>query len=253
MACPKAALFDLDDTLAESFKPPAKLMIKRLLRLLDTMPVAIITAASFQRMERQFLNEFVTSPSISQLYLFANVATECFTWNDGWQKIYEIPFTTQQHDAIRAAIHESVAEIGLVADSEDSPLILERAGKIAYAALGFNASQEKKSAWDPTRAKRIALRDTIRKRIDFAEVSVGGATTVDITPKGVDKAYGVRWLAKRLAVAPSEMLYVGDAFFEYGNDACVIPTGIQTCQVSGPDETLKIIDDILAACAAQLR
>ncbi len=52
MKCPKIAIFDLDDTLAESFQPPKSEMIDRLEKLLEHIPVAIISAAGFPRIER---------------------------------------------------------------------------------------------------------------------------------------------------------------------------------------------------------
>ena len=78
---------------------------------------------------------------------------------------------------------------------------------------------------------------------------MGGMTTVDITHKGINKAYGVRWLSEKLGIPAGEMLYVGDALFEGGNDIVVIPTGIQTRSVSGPPETLAVIEELLKACA----
>ncbi len=247
--CPKAALFDLDDTLAESFQAPKPEMIERLRKLLDVMPVAVLTAASFQRMQEQFLNQLTTSPHIARLFIFSNVCSECYVWKDGWQREYVITFTPEQHAEIRKAIDESVAEVKLAPDPKHKPGILEKEGKVAYAALGLQATQAEKLAWDPDRSKRVALRDAIRTRIDYAEISVGGATTVDITPKGIDKAYGVRWLADRLGIAPKDMLFMGDALFEHGNDEAVVPTGIETRPVAGPEDTLNAIDEILATCA----
>jgi len=41
------------------------------------------------------------------------------------------------------------------------------------------------------------------------------------------------------------MLYVGDALKEGGNDSVVIETGIRTQEVSGPQETAKVIEEVL--------
>ena len=77
------------------------------------------------------------------------------------------------------------------------------------------------------------------------EVLIGGMTTIDVTKKGIDKSYGVLWLSKHLNIPVAEMLYVGDALYPGGNDAVVIPTGIQTHITSGPGETTLIIDRLL--------
>ena len=43
------------------------------------------------------------------------------------------------------------------------------------------------------------------------EVRLGGLTSIDVTKKGIDKAYGIRQVKKRLSVPIKEMAYVGDA------------------------------------------
>ena len=43
---------------------------------------------------------------------------------------------------------------------------------------------------------------------------MGGATSTDVTRKGINKSYGIEWLSKRLDIPAREMFYVGDALFE---------------------------------------
>ena len=52
-----------------------------------------------------------------------------------------------------------------------------------------------------------------------------------------------------IEVDTSEMLYVGDALYEGGNDYVVVPTGIRTMQTKGPSDTARIIDELLEACS----
>lgn len=250
MKCPRAVIFDLDDTLAESFQAPTGEIIGRLKKLLNAIPIGIATAASFERMEAQFLGEFTALPSVSQLFIFPNMASQCYVWDSGWKQAYSIAFTPEEYEAIDAAIKASVMEIGLVPDPLYEPVIVNRGGKVAYAAIGFDAPAEVKNSWDPERTKRSGLKEALERRLPNVEVSIGGSTTIDITPKEVDKAHGVRWLSKQLGIAPQEMLYVGDALFEGGNDSVVIPTGIETRFVTGPDETSNVIDELLNACQA---
>jgi hypothetical protein len=94
------------------------------------------------------------------------------------------------------------------------------------------------------------LKELLDPQLPECEVLLGGATTIDITKRGVDKSYGVTWLSKHLNIPTLEMLYVGDALYEGGNDHVVIKTGIQTRAVSGPPETVQVLDELLAACAA---
>ncbi|MBV9159195.1 MAG: HAD-IIB family hydrolase [Candidatus Kaiserbacteria bacterium] len=251
MECPKAVIFDLDDTLAESFRPPRDDMVTRLSRLLEAMPVAIMSAAGFPRIEADFLHKMTNSPRIDSFYIFPNSSAQCFTHEAGsWQKAYSFQLTDEERAKVRNALAESVAEVSLEFHPHYLPAIVDRDVQIAYAALGLEASEADKKAWDPDQRKRKKLKESLEKKLPDFEVLIGGKTTIDITHKGVNKAYGVTWLATRLGLPTIEMLYVGDAFYEGGNDAVVIPTGIQTRSVTGPPETLTAIDEILATCAA---
>ncbi len=250
MQCPKAVVFDLDDTLAESFQAPKPSMIERLSRLLPLLPVAILSAASFHRMERDFLGVLEESPSVGQLYLMPNSSAQAYQWDKGWQLVYGVALSEADRERIKRAIAESVVETGVIGPNPKYlPLIVDRGVQIAYAALGLEASQEEKAAWDPDRSKRNMLKEAIDKRLPEFEVLLGGTTTIDITAKGIDKSHGVRWLADQLGILPSEMLFIGDALYEGGNDAVVIPTGIKTHPVKNPDDTEKIIDELLASCS----
>lgn len=239
-------LFDLDDTLAESFQPPTDSMIEKLSRLLDKMPVAIMTAAGLPRIEADFLHR-VHTDHLDRFYIFPNSSAQCFAYEGGTLKsVYDMLLRPEQRDEIKQAITESVAEVHLELDPRYQPLIIDRDVQIAYAALGLDATEEAKREWDPDKTKRKKLKEALDKRLPQYEVLIGGKTTIDITTKGITKAYGVEWLAKKLGLETKDMLYVGDAFYEGGNDAVVIATGVQTRAVSGPPETEQIIAHALA-------
>ena len=74
---------------------------------------------------------------------------------------------------------------------------------------------------------------------------VGGITTIDITRKGIDKAYGIKQIEKYLGFQKDEMLFIGDALFDGGNDAPVKKTGVESIETTGPAQTMKIIQDLI--------
>lgn len=250
MQCPRAAIFDLDDTLAESFQPPKTEMVDRLSRLLDKIPVAILSAAGFPRIEADFLHKIASSKRIDSFYVLANSSAQCFVHENGaWKTAYDSLLTDDNREKICTAINESVIEVSLELDPRFEPVIIDRDVQIAYAALGLSAPEEAKKAWDPDKSKRKRLKEALDKRLPDFEVLIGGKTTIDITHKGITKAHGVEWLSARLGIPAAHMLYVGDAFYEGGNDAAVIPTGVQTRPVSGPAETEMVLDELIAACS----
>lgn len=243
-------MFDLDDTLAESFKPPSISMVEKLSTLLEHVPVAISTAAGFTRIEKDFLSRMQKSAHIDRMYILANSSAECFTWTGGaWNLEYDFALTDEEKETIQQAIIEGVVETGIQeGQTKYEPMVIDRGAQIAYAAIGLEATAEDKAAWDPDQAKRRKLKSAIDAKLANFEVLIGGKTTIDITRKGIHKAYGVGWLSERLKIAPSEMLYIGDALYEGGNDEVVIPTGIQTIQTSGPAETETIVEELCRIC-----
>ena len=251
MDCPRAAIFDLDDTLAESFRPPKPSMVSKLGALLERIPVSIMSAAGFPRIEADFLHKLTDSPRIDSFYVFPNSSAQCFVHERGeWHSAYDLLLSEEQRRTIRAALEESVGEIRLELNPKYEPVIIDRDVQIAYAALGLGATEEDKRAWDPDKSKRKKLKAALERRLPDYEILIGGKTTMDITHKGINKAYGVEWLSKKLDIPASEMLYVGDAFYEGGNDTVVVPTGIQTRSVSSPSETEGVIDELLKVCGA---
>lgn len=244
---PRAALFDLDDTLTRSYEPPAPEMIDDLQALLEHIPIAIVSAAGFARIEQHFLKELNPTPAPFELFVFANNASQCYLRNaSSWKLEYSFAITAKDRTRIKAAITESLMEAGITSDINPGGNILDRETKVVFAAIDVKSSAEEKAAWDSDKSKRNALKAALDRRLPDFEVLIGGPITIDITCKGANKAYGVHWLAKHLGCTPAEMLFVGDALYQGGNDAVVIPTGISTRQVSGPDETLRIVTMLLA-------
>ena len=75
----------------------------------------------------------------------------------------------------------------------------------------------------------------------------GGATSIDITREGVDKAYGLTKLSGASGVELGAMLFIGDAIFPGGNDYPAKALGLDTISVRNPEETRGIIG-IIVAC-----
>ena len=250
MQCPKAAIFDLDDTLAESFMPPKADMLARLARLLIGMPVAIMTAAGMPRIEGEILDQLALSPHVDQLYIFPNSAAQCYVHEGGWRLAYSEALNEGERQKIKQAIIESITETHMEQPHPSyEPKLIDREAQIAYAFLGLEATTDDKAKWDPDQSKRQVVKAALEKRIPEFEILIGGKTTIDITKKGVNKSYGVHWLSQKLAIPTSEMVYVGDALYPGGNDYVVVETGVQARITSGPQETLTIIDEILSSCS----
>lgn len=250
MNCPRTVIFDLDDTLAESFQSPSDDILAKLRALLAYMPVAIMTGAGFKRMESQFLSKIADAEHSDSFYLFPNSSAQCYVHEGSeWKLTYNFALTPEERTKIKEIILKTVHDSGVLKGIPHwGERLFDREAQVAYTAVGVEATRETKQTWDPDGTRRKLLWETLKTAMPEFEILLGGTTTIDITRKGINKAYGVTWLSERLNIPAADMLYVGDAFYEDGNDAVVIPTGIQTRPIEGPEETARVIDEILSSC-----
>lgn len=251
MECPKAALFDLDNTLAEPFRPVSDEMAASLSKVLALLPTSIMSAASFERIEMEVLSR-LGKIDFSRLTLFTANAGEAFRFEmNHWRPLYRFEFTDAQLVEIRSAIEAALRETKVLDGARlYGEQFIDYKGYFAFTSLGIGAPVDERKAWDPDRSKRDVLLVAIQKKLPEFDVYIGGSTSIDVTLRGINKSYGIEWLSRELGIPASEMLYVGDALYEHGNDHVVIKTGARTRQTSGPEETLSIIDEVLAACEA---
>jgi hypothetical protein len=245
---PHLMAFDLDGTLAESKQRVSSPMGEMLGELLQKMPVAVMSGAGWPQFQTQFFPALPLDANLSNLYIFPDNAAQCYVWRSHeWKPQYDHAFSPEEKAHIIKELNEALKETGL----HEVPVrvwgerIEDRGAEIVFSGLGQQAPIEEKQKWDPDGVKRHALQRSLAKRLPEFSEAVGGSTSVDITRKGITKAYGVTRLAELTGIPVAQMLYVGDALDEGGNDSVVITTGIQTHQVFGPEETFELIKDTL--------
>ncbi len=246
---PTVVMFDLDKTLARSKQPLTKEMALALAELSQQTKFAVITGGNREQLETQVIEELPPKANLQNVYILPTCGAGLFAYEDGeWTRVYEETISFDDATIIEDALVKGVSESGMVdlSSPSDGPRIQNRNAQVSFSALGQLAYVDKKEAWDPDNAKKIAMRDAVAKYLppEF-DVKVGGASTIDVTKHGINKAYGVRRLSDFLEVPISEMLYVGDALFPNGNDEIVKETRIATHEVKDPDDTLTFITKLL--------
>ncbi len=251
MNCPKAVIFDLDETLAVSFQPPTTQMLARLTALQKLFPIAIMSGAGLDRIQRDVINHLPEQPT--NLMLFPNSTSQCYRFEDSeWKEVYSHVLSGEERILIKSVLTKALAEHDdLKNNTVYGEQIIDREAQVAFACIGMDAPTEVKATWDPTAEKRLRIARSLKDTLGDFDILIGGASTIDITRKDTNKSYGVRWYAEHLQIAPSDMLYVGDALYQGGNDEVVILTGIQTRGVANPTETPAVIDELLSTCSDQ--
>jgi HAD superfamily hydrolase (TIGR01484 family) len=240
--------FDLDDTLAVSKSRIDPEMAALLDRLLARFEVCIISGGRFEQFEAQVLACLGAADELkARLHLMPTCGTRYYRWQAGaWAQVYAEDFPAEDKAEIVDALVEGAQQLGLWREQTWGPIIEDRGSQITFSALGQHAPAAEKYAWDPAGSKRAALRELVARRIPQWEVRSGGSTSIDVTKKGVDKAYGMRRLMEALDLKMENILFVGDRLDEGGNDYPVREMGITTVSVEGWPETARYVASLLA-------
>jgi len=241
--------FDLDGTLAPSKAAPDAEMIALLVSLLAVARVAIISGADYAQFQQQLLAHVPTGTDLRKLSLLPTCGTRFYRYTGTWDKLYSEDLSEAQKQTIVGALTKAVAEAGFANEHTWGATIEDRESQITYSALGQQAPLDAKSSWDPDFAKRKAIKAIVDPLLADFSVRLGGATSIDVTLPGIDKAYGMRKLRDTLDIPFHDMLYIGDALFPGGNDYPVRETGVTCIQVRDPNETKRVIEAIFACYA----
>ncbi len=244
----KLIIFDLDGTLAESKSALDSEMSQLLGNLLKWKLVAVISGGSFSQFEKQFLRNLSLSDLIlKNLYLLPTSGARFYTYTDNaWMLAYAHNLTDEEKINIIKAFNDSFFELNYEhPPNRYGELLEDRGTQITFSALGQSAPVHLKEAWNKEGDIRPQIKNILDRKLPQFEVRLGGLTSIDVTRKGVDKAFGVQQIEKHLTIPMSEMLFVGDALFEGGNDYPVKAIGVDTVAVTGPEETKKLIQSML--------
>ena len=245
-ARPILVVFDLDDTLAPSKSVIPDRMSDLIAELLDEAMVCIISGARFEQFDQQVLRHLPRSARRDRLHLMPTCGTRYVKWSDeGWREIYAEDLSTSQKDKAIEVLMNGAKLLNLWEDSTWGPRIEDRGSQITFSALGQLAPVQEKVRWDPDGRKKEQLRAYAAKHLPDLEVRSGGSTSVDVTRRGIDKAYGIRKLQEHLGVDISEMLFIGDRLDAGGNDYPVKALGVRCLPVSGWQETPSLVEDLL--------
>ncbi len=239
--------FDLDGTLAESKQPLADWMAEAIASLLQVAHVAVISGGDWPQFDKQVASRLPPHADLSRLWLMPTTGTKLFTHRGGaWAPVYAELFDAVQKQAILDAFDASLEATGFVPEETWGNRIEDRGSQITFSALGQEAPIHAKEIWDPDFAKRKVIQADLRTRLPGLSINMGGATSIDITREGVDKAYGLKKLRDASGVPLEAMMFIGDAIFPGGNDYPAKELGLDTVRVRDPKETLAVIEAIVA-------
>lgn len=250
----KLIAFDLDGTLAPSKSHFDPRMVALFDQLLAKYHVCVISGGKYELFQRQFLTQITTEPdSLSRLHLMPTSGTRYYT-HDGssWNLEYAEDFTKEEKKKIIAALEEGLKQSGYAEEKTYGETIEDRDSQITLSILGQEIVAELgqegveiKEAWDPDATKKHKIRDIVEKIIPEFNIRAAGATSIDVTKPGVDKAYGMNKLMKATGISKEEILFMGDRIEPGGNDYAVEEMGIDCIAVRSWQDTAYAIEGIV--------
>ncbi|HEV3440375.1 MAG TPA: HAD-IIB family hydrolase [Gemmata sp.] len=242
----KLIVYDLDGTLAESKSPLDPEMSAILHQLFSIVKVAVISGGNWPQFEKQLLSNLPHDERLKNLSILPTCGTKFFRYEATWEEIYSEDFTANEKEKIIGSLNKALELSGFKPEKLWGELIEDRGSQITFSALGQQAPIEEKKKWDPDFAKRKKIKAILDTLIPEFSVSMGGATSIDVTKQGIDKAYGIRKLRDILGIAISEMIFIGDAVFPGGNDYPAKEAGVVSIRVRDPNETKRVTEAIIA-------
>ena len=243
----KLIAFDMDGTLALSKQQIEPAMQQALKDLLDVAMVAVISGGDWPQFEKQVVGRLLPGSRQERLFIMPTTGSKLYQCTDGaWGAVYADNFDAGEGDKIRHALDKAVTDAGLKGEKIWGEQIEDRGSQVTFSGLGQQAPLDAKDKWDPDQKKLRSLQATLRKELPELSINLGGATSVDITRKGVDKAYAMGRLAGYAGVTKQEMLFMGDATYEGGNDRPVPDAGYDTITVRDVRETETAISAVVA-------
>lgn len=248
MTAPRLVAFDLDDTLAPSKSAIDPRIGELLIELAERVEVAIISGGQLGQFTAQVVDRLpeASDDVLSRLHLMPTCGTQYYRLTPaGIETVYARTLSDDQKARALAAVEEEARRLGLWEAQTWGAILEDRGSQITFSALGQTAPVDAKMAWDPTGEKKSALRDAVAARVPDLEVRSGGSTSVDITERGIDKAYGMRQLSDQTGIALDDMLFVGDRLDEAGNDYPVLAMGVECQAVEGWPDTAEFLEKLL--------
>lgn len=248
-------VFDLDGTLAPTKSTIDAEMAKLIEQLLTQKKVAVIGGGKLELFQHQFLNELkVPEKLLIKLFLFPVTATTFFRYDKGWEKVYEHDLSKEQISKILSAFEKVFEDINYQNPQKTyGKTIEDRGTQVTWSALGQDVVKvlgdkgvELKTKWkEKNTPLKLKIASSLEKYLPDLAVHSAGYTSIDITKKGIDKAYGIKQMENYLKIKINKMLFVGDAIFPGGNDYAITKTAIDYCAINNPEETKEIIRRIL--------
>jgi hypothetical protein len=189
------------------------------------------------------------SEYFSKLHLLPTTGSMYYSWDKDsnfWKKEYSQNLTSKDtkkiFDSFERVLKDNEFNLPINVAGEQ---IEHRETQITFSALGQDADLEEKILWDPNQENRKKIISKLLPLLSEYDIHIGGTTSIDVTRKGVNKKWGLETLFKYKNWKKEDVIFIGDALYEGGNDYPVKELGVETFSTNGPKQTEKIINTFI--------
>lgn len=238
----KAFIADIDDTICPSTRPMSLGMAAEIERIVRSGRIfAFISGSTYGQISAQ-ITPFLAVPhhllGVSGGHYMEVSIHEGRTVTT---EILRREFAAEEKASVLAAFERLMLrhDIRTLTTREDQ--LQDRGAQITLSAIGRNADDGAKRAFDPDGSRRDAwIRELVQELGAAYNIRRGGTSSIDITPAGVDKEWGIRRFLEHTALKPEDALFFGDNLQDGGNDSPARRV-VDCVAVRDPHHTLRLL------------
>lgn len=227
---------DVDETICETCQPISAEMVHVINELIKNgYQLVFISGTDYKNLQPML------SGIIGDHDILANTGTTYVKIKNQQQKmIYNLSLTKKQKEEIMTAFEKLITHFNIVPVTNKQDQLQDRDTQITLSAIGRNAPLEAKKKFDPGGSIRRRWVEFLKQYLqeEKYDLKIGGTTSIDITKKGLDKAWGITTFLNHHNIPQEKVIFFGDKLYPRGNDYPA--TKIVDCiSVKNPEDTLQ--------------
>lgn len=247
---------DLDQTLIDDDIVPGKLAEEIATFLQSGGRLFVLTASPIEKIERFLLpglrKDVLKADGYKNLVFITDSGLNAWGLSEdgGLKKLYGRSIVEEMGQDTYKRVLEilSEAKTRFQLRPIKGALVLVELSRIVFCPWGYGFSKKERLQLEEelgqdrdTLRKRIAefLRDSFERENLNATVSIAGKFSLDICLHG-GKAYGLKKILDLWGIDKQDIIYIGDSFYEGGNDFPVLEMGIRCINVGKDGDGLYV-------------
>ena len=245
----KVIIADVDETICET----TQLVTLEMAEMIDSLIIQGFVFVFISGTKEKYLTEMLSNQLKQKHYLLPCTGMQCIevlsrTSNEEElikNMVYKNQLSFEERKEIMDALEILVGHFNIVSLTTKEDQIQDRESQITLSPIGRSAPIELKKVLDPEGEKRKMWVTFLKTLLDFEkyDVNIAGTTSIDITRKGQDKAWGIKEFCKQYNFNLSEVFFIGDKTQPGGNDYPATKI-VDFVTVKNPQDTLRKLKEI---------